>query len=135
MELNESQKAIKTMLVDDSIINHYIIKNLFRKQGFTKEVACFENAEDALAQLSNCNEHALPDIILLDINMPGMNGFDFLDAFIELSETIKKRCRIVMLSSSMDVADIERATANPYVKLYLHKPLSKHDVGMLLSVM
>ncbi len=133
MELSESQKAITIMLVDDSVINHYLIKTLFRKQGFTNEVSCFESAEEALMQLRNTDEYSLPDVIILDINMPGMNGFDFLHEFDGLGDNIKQRCKIVMLSSSMDTADINRATSNPFVRLYLHKPINKESIGLILK--
>jgi len=134
MELSEREKAITMMLVDDSVINHYIVKTIFRKEGFINEVICFEGAAEALMQLSNIDESNLPDIILLDINMPGMNGFDFLEAFNELSSVVKQKCKIVMLTSSMNAADVERATSNPYVKFYLHKPLTKESISQLLKL-
>ncbi len=134
MELSESQKAITIMLVDDSVINHYIVKTIFRKEGFEKEVTCFESAAEALIQLDNMTASHLPDVILLDINMPGMNGFDFLEAFDQLSITIKQKCKVVMLTSSMSSDDIARASANPYVKFYLHKPLTTESISQLLTL-
>ena len=79
------------------------------------------------------NVTSLPDLILLDLNMPLMDGFQFLDEFEKLSSLAKKKCSIVMLTSSINPQDFNRSKKYTNVKLYLNKPLS-HESIMKLDV-
>jgi CheY-like chemotaxis protein len=72
----------------------------------------------------NTNAFALPEIIFLDINMPVVNGFEFLDKFEKLNNTVKEHCAIIMLSSSVHIDDIKRAEADKHVRFFLSKPLT-----------
>ena len=116
------------MLVDDNVIDHFIIIKYFQKAGITHPVQCFAGAAEALLFLRNAAINDLPHLVFLDINMPGMNGFDFLDAFSLLGSHITNQCKIVMLSSSLNAEDIQRATANPYVISYITKPLTNEKL-------
>lgn len=115
------------MVIDDSQVDLYISKRMMTKYGFAERIITMDSAEDALEYLqSNAeNEKELPNIIFLDINMPHMNGFEFLEAYENLPENVKSRWIIVMLSSSSSIEDRETAAGNKYVKQYLSKPLSQ----------
>ncbi len=115
------------MVIDDSQVDLYISKRMMTKFGFAAEIITMDSAQDALNFLkANAdNEKALPNLIFLDINMPHMNGFDFLKEYDSLPENIKSRWVIVMLSSSSSIEDREAAAANRYVKQYLTKPLNQ----------
>jgi CheY-like chemotaxis protein len=67
----------------------------------------------------------IPDLIFLDIMMPHLDGFGFLEEFDKLSEDVKKKCKIVMLSTSESFKDLNKANQNKYVYKFLNKPLSK----------
>lgn len=115
-------------LIDDDMINNVLNERLFRKFRPNIKVRSFTQAEDVLYELKD-NPHHRPDLILLDINMPGMNGWDFLD------EIIKERInlKVFMLSSSIDPKDFERAKGYSMVKDYIAKPL-KEDHLIKFSV-
>lgn len=116
----------KVMVVDDAEIDRFLAKKVLTKCAFAREVLPLESAMNALDYLSENQENkdALPDLIFLDINMPKMNGFDFLEEYTKLPETVKKKCIIVMLSSSLLSEDRELALNNPYVCQFLNKPLT-----------
>lgn len=123
----------KVLVVDDALIDRYMAEKIMKKHGFTDEVVTVESAMDALELLEACIEDlgSLPELIFLDINMPKMSGFDFLDEYAKFPEQLKKKCIIIMLSSSMHPEDKHRALENPYVSKFLSKPLS---LDILLEV-
>jgi CheY-like chemotaxis protein len=69
------------------------------------------------------NAQMLPDIILLDINMPVMDGWDFLDAYSPLHSQVAKKIRIYILSSSISESDMDKANRNPLVSRFVSKPI------------
>lgn len=116
----------KVMVIDDTLVDRYIAEKLVKRFAFAGEVMLIEFAQDALDYLSQRAENTgeLPDVIFLDIKMPGMDGFGFLEKFEELSETVKNYCKIIMVSSSIDPVDIHRANENKYVIKFVNKPLN-----------
>ena len=92
----------------------------------------FLRASDALAFLSS-GEAVGPTLVLLDINMPVMNGFDFLDAFEKLPVASLPATKVVMLTSSMDEGDRHRAFSHVSVKGFVRKPIARTEVASLLQ--
>ncbi|MEP7263980.1 MAG: response regulator [Bacteroidota bacterium] len=115
----------KALLVDDTEIDLYITRCLMEAGGFADEILTRTSAMEALAYLriNADNPEQLPDVIFLDIRMPVMDGFGFLEQFELLSESIRNHCTIYMLSSSLDYEDLARAHCNPFVSAFLNKPL------------
>lgn len=113
----------KAMIIDDDNLSRLLAEKMIKKFDFAEEVAECATAIEGLNYL-NTNSFALPEIIFLDINMPGLNGFEFLDEFEKLNHTVKKNCSIILLSSSVDTDDIKRAEADKRVRFFLRKPLT-----------
>lgn len=114
------------MLVDDNEIDNIINEKIIEANAFAEQILVFQTGQDALEYL---REHqgdveSLPEIVFLDINMPIMDGFQFLTDFEEFADEVRNKCKIIMLSSSISPKDIDRAASSRYVKKYLNKPLN-----------
>ena len=124
----------KFLVVDDNETDQIITGLLLEKKLGIDEVHQAYNGPEALAWLMmNKNQLGNGLVILLDIKMPEMDGFEFLDTFERMEEDIKEKTQIFMLSSSLDPFDIERAERHKYVKKMLNKPLPAHLLGELIS--
>lgn len=120
----------KTFLViDDSYIDRLVSGMLIKRTYNVTEVHEANGVIQGLDWLkANAPTFGTHLIILLDIMMPQLNGFDFLDRFDQLTSDIKDRVSIVMLSSTLDHDDIKRAKEHPNVKKLLSKPLSANEL-------
>jgi CheY-like chemotaxis protein len=114
------------MLIDEDEIDNIINQKIIESNNFSERVAVFQTGTDALdfLRLNSKNAENLPDLIFLDINMPIMDGFQFLEEFEKLDGPILDKSKIIMLSSSISPRDIDRAASNRFVKKYLNKPLN-----------
>ena len=123
-------KFKKTLLIDDNRIDNLINKKILQNNQFAQDIEVFDSARLALIHLqqSVADFEDLPDVIFLDIKMPEMDGFEFLEEFEKLIKNISKKCQVLMLSSSMDPYDTKRASENLTVKSLLNKPLSNNIV-------
>lgn len=122
----------RVMMVDDNDSDLLFTRVTLQRCGVPCEVLAFERAEDGLAHLAARADHGVR-LILLDINMPVMDGFGFLDAFEALPATHRAGTEVVMLSSSADPADRSRAERYPCVTGYVTKPLDRAQAASLLQ--
>ena len=122
------------MVIDDSQIDLYIAEISIKKSAFAQDVIAKNSGAGALEYLSESSPEELPELIFLDINMPEMNGFEFLDAFEKLPEALHKTCNIMMLSSSLDPEDQNRVKQNKFVSRFVNKPLVREKLNEILSV-
>ncbi len=118
-----------TCLIDDDEIFVYAMKKIINLKQLSRETITFDRVEKALDYFSiNKNEAALlPDVVLLDINLPGEDGWDFIESFEQISAEMIKKPKIYMLSSSANPADQQKALSNKNIENYYVKPLSKDD--------
>lgn len=122
-------------LVDDDKIFQYTAFKILQSTAITNNILQFENAVAALRFLSDnaTNNQALPDYIFLDINMPQIDGWMFLEDFEKIKGGLAKTITIYMVSSSIDPNDIKRAKANGNIKDYVTKPLTQEKFIKLIK--
>lgn len=122
------------LLIDDDPDDNYLHQLIIEESGLFDTVRIVENGQKGLDYLTQTDhpDYARPDVILLDINMPGMNGFEFLERYGQLDQSLRSRLVLLMLTTSINSADTKRATQINDVKGYLPKPLTK---AMLEKIM
>lgn len=115
---------INLLVIDDDDINIFIIKKIVEKTGFPVNMVAKTNGQLALDYLEEVIEQpdVFPHLILIDINMPVLNGWEFIEAYEKLN--IEKAVDMYMLSSSVYENDIEKAKTYQVVKGFISKPLS-----------
>lgn len=121
-------------IVDDDQIYVYGFKKLIALKNINLELIDFKNATEAFDFISDSsNAGALPDVIFLDINMPGMDGWEFMDNYKKVKSQLPKPIAIYMVSSSINNHDINRAKSIPEVTDYIVKPISAELLVNLLG--
>lgn len=122
------------MVVDDDPTNNMICKFAIQKAAPGATIQLFTEPEDALQEIKENWAGVEGDTLLfLDINMPSMTGWDFLDVFSGFDPGLTRRFTIYILSSSIDDRDKLKAENNPFVTGFLSKPLSTAVVGSILN--
>jgi CheY-like chemotaxis protein len=117
------------LIVEDNPIDVFINTRVVEQSGLSKEVMAIQSAREALEFLNQRAENSkLPDIIFLDIRMPDLDGFEFLEEFSELPERVLELCKIVMLSSTIDPIELEKARNSPFVLAFIPKPLTRDKI-------
>jgi CheY-like chemotaxis protein len=119
-------------LVDDEDVFHWIVRGNLKRIKFPFNFISFYEGDEVLEYLSDTS-NVLPDIILLDLNMPICDGWKFLDGFSTFDESIKKSITIYILSSSIDPNDEKRALKYPNVKSFVLKPITIDFLEKILN--
>ncbi|MBE7639371.1 MULTISPECIES: response regulator [Salegentibacter] len=121
------QKVELACIIDDDKIYVNLVKKIIEIKKLSNNLLIFKNGKEALDHfkliLENANEEILPDIIFLDINMPIMDGWEFLNEFIKIKNIFDKKITLYVVSSSIDPRDLERAKSFNLVTDYLIKPI------------
>ncbi len=120
------------LLIDDSEIDNLVNRRLIELTRFASKVTVTGSAEEALHFLrEECNEASAPDWIFLDMHLPGMNGYDFIEEFKQLPSFITSKSRIIILSVFQKQERLQRALENSFVSCQLEKPLTQDALKQL----
>jgi CheY-like chemotaxis protein len=130
----KDKRLHKVLLVDDDEVTNFLNEDIIREMDFAEEVKVARNGKEALNYIEQtCNpatEAKTVDLILLDINMPVMDGFEFLQHFNAMPA--RQGSKIIILTTSDNYRDMQRAEKYN-IQGYINKPLSKEKINRILS--
>lgn len=130
---------VNIMLIDDNKIDLFVNQKIIQKTGFNANIKTYISGNSALDFLkilndeNNCQKTFRPHLIFLDINMPEMNGFQFLKEFDKLHNIKENNIKIYMLSSSTNSQDIENANSEKSCTGFLNKPLTVQNMNNITT--
>ena len=124
-------------LIDDDEVFVFLTKKLIARSELEVTVETYINGQDAIEQLQSLaqDEDALPDIILLDLNMPVMDGWEFLKAYEEISFSNPNKIHLYIVTSSISPYEVERAKQIPAVQEFIVKPMVKDKFVDLIAAL
>lgn len=131
-----TQNKLHFIVIDDSKLDCFIAEKIIRNTGRSETIKSFVQATDALEFITNSPVAAddLKTILLVDIHMPLMNGFEFVEAFEKIPKERKDNYIIYVLSSSINENDLNRVRYYSSVKQFLNKPLTSNTLTTLLEM-
>lgn len=119
-------------IIDDDPIYIFGMKKMITVNNICSNILIFHNGHEAIEYLTS-NNPQIPDVIFLDINMPIMDGWDFLNEFCKIKNKFSKEIYVNMVTSSIDPNDIERSKGYKDIKNYLVKPVKQEDIRTIFS--
>ena len=109
------------LLIDDNYIDNFVTRRILENSNFAEQIIVRQSPTEAINSLREGT--IKPDVIFLDVRMPQMSGFEFLEEYDSLLIN-KKAIKIFMLSSSLDPTDMKESVGNKYITQFIHKPLT-----------
>lgn len=132
--MTKEYKYNNVVLIDDNEVDNLINQKLMKTTKFARLIYTYTSGKSALEFFKNIDKNPdfpselIPDLVLLDINMPLMNGFLFIESFNKLSKRVTENTKIIILTSSANPQDIQKASEMDVVVEYLPKPLNKEKL-------
>ena len=114
------------LLIDDEDINLFILQNLLRLSGIKGEIVFFNTSMKGINHLKGLIDRGekFPDLILLDIEMPVLNGWDFLDMYKQFDKTYTYDCKVIIFTTSIIEQDMIKAKSYEEVEDFVNKPMT-----------
>ena len=125
--------SITIMLVDDNEFDLYLYEKFIQIKKISNQIIKFLSAREALDYLELNKNSTWPDVIILDIHMPVMDGFNFLNVYENFELEKRNSTQIIMVSSTLDSGDNEKVLQNPLVLALLNKPLNMDELIIILK--
>lgn len=127
--------SLNVCIVDDDDIYQFTMVKTLKSLRLAENIMTFSDGEEALDfMLDNLhNDKELPDVIFLDIDMPIMDGFQFMEEYVKLKPSLGKKITIYMVSSSVDPVDIERAKKISEIADYMVKPITHNQLRNIVE--
>lgn len=132
--MSQKLRFKKVLIIDDDELDIYISKRVIQSSGFAEVLVTCSNVKEAMDYLTNSHASGtFPDVILLDLNMPGQSGLDFLNLFYAFAQRENISCIIALLMNVVKTEDslTQQAKSHPLVSYVFEKPLT---LKMLLSI-
>jgi two-component system, chemotaxis family, chemotaxis protein CheY len=126
----------KVMMIDDDPMQHWIMQRMLEKMDVLEKPDHVYSGNAAMAQLQQKVENVpdLPNLVLLDLNMPEVDGWDLLDFLDQFSPKAKSKINVYVVSSSVDGKDIDRAGSYSFVRGFISKPVPKDKLRSLYDL-
>lgn len=122
----------KIWAVDDDKVYHFVLKRFFQEMGIQHQLRMFSNGSEVIAAAKETQTSNLPDMLLVDLSMPGTSGWDVIETLLEYPPFVS-HVSVVIVSSSIDPVDILRSKNINIVKAYLPKPITLEDIADLIK--
>lgn len=126
-------KRINILVIDDDESTNFLTQYVFKEVCVNCDLSFELSAESALKKMNEAN--VLPDVIMLDINMPGMNGWDFLNEYQKQDFSSRKKIPIFMLSTSVFDSDKLKSKTYPEVIDYIEKPFDEEKIKIFMQIL
>jgi CheY-like chemotaxis protein len=122
-------------IIDDDKIYQFILTSIINKNKLAKSILSFSDGEKAIEYLTDnkTKNEKIPDILFLDVNMPIMDGWMFIEEYAGIKKDITKKIAVFMLSSSVNPSDIERAAEISEISNYIIKPIKFEEVKRIFE--
>lgn len=134
MSAASGAKFDTVMIIDDNSVDLYITSRMVSKNNFGSNVLLYTSAEEALKYLRDHQDEKamLPDVIFVDIYMPLMSGFEFMEEYDKFDASLKNEIRTYIVSSTIDQQDIARSDADKNVVSFQVKPITKDFLDRIM---